>query len=60
MFMYVRFKAPILVRYGGYVDLPQSLNQYAYGLNNPIRYTDPSGRCFDLFRGWSAGPSSMR
>jgi RHS repeat-associated protein len=23
---------------------PQSLNRYAYGLNNPVRYTDPTGR----------------
>jgi hypothetical protein len=22
---------------------PQSLNRYAYGLNNPVKYTDPSG-----------------
>ena len=22
---------------------PQSLNRYSYGLNNPSRYTDPSG-----------------
>jgi len=39
---------------------PQSLNRYAYGLNNPVKYTDPSGHCpeakgkgaaicFDLF-----------
>ncbi len=24
---------------------PQALNRYAYGLNNPVRYTDPSGHC---------------
>ncbi len=24
---------------------PQSLNRYAYMLNNPLRYTDPSGHC---------------
>jgi RHS repeat-associated protein len=23
--------------------VPQSLNRYAYGLNNPLKYTDPSG-----------------
>jgi len=25
---------------------PQSLNRYSYGLNNPLRYTDPSGRAY--------------
>ncbi len=24
---------------------PQSLNRYSYVLNNPVRYTDPTGRC---------------
>jgi len=24
---------------------PQTLNRYAYTLNNPVRYTDPSGHC---------------
>jgi len=24
---------------------PQALNRYSYVLNNPLRYTDPSGRC---------------
>ncbi|MES4787540.1 MAG: hypothetical protein C4294_19070 [Nitrospiraceae bacterium] len=24
---------------------PQSLNRYAYTLNNPLRYTDPTGHC---------------
>ncbi len=26
---------------------PQSLNRYAYTLNNPLRYTDPSGHWFE-------------
>jgi RHS repeat-associated protein len=25
---------------------PQALNRYAYTMNNPVRYTDPSGHCF--------------
>ena len=30
-----------------YADIsnPQSLNKYAYVLNNPLRYTDPNGHC---------------
>ena len=24
---------------------PQSLNRYSYVFNNPLRYTDPTGRC---------------
>jgi RHS repeat-associated protein len=30
-----------------YADIgnPQSLNKYAYVLNNPLRYTDPDGHC---------------
>jgi len=27
-------------------SVPQSLNRYAYTLNNPVRYTDPSGNKF--------------
>ncbi len=23
----------------------ESLTQYQYGMNNPVRYTDPDGRC---------------
>ncbi len=26
---------------------PQSLNRYAYTLNNPVRYTDPTGHCIN-------------
>jgi|GEM_PF-1856171 len=31
----------------GYLNSPQTLNPYSYGLANPVRYTDPSGRCVD-------------
>ncbi len=27
---------------------PQSLNRYSYTLNNPVRYTDPSGHCVQV------------
>ncbi len=27
-------------------DMPQNLNRYAYCLNNPLKYTDPSGEFF--------------
>jgi RHS repeat-associated protein len=32
---------------------PQSLNRYSYGLNNPVRYTDPTGHapCLDCIGG---------
>ncbi len=28
---------------GGFTEVPQSLNKYSYGLNNPLRYTDQDG-----------------
>ena len=31
--------------WAGGATAPQSLNRYAYVTNNPVRYTDPSGRC---------------
>ncbi|MBA3947898.1 MAG: hypothetical protein H0X37_25515 [Herpetosiphonaceae bacterium] len=39
---------------------PQALNRYSYGLNNPVKYTDPSGHkpCADCESG-GGGPSSM-
>jgi RHS repeat-associated protein len=44
-----RLYDPVLARFIGmdpYVQMPgftQSYNRYAYGLNNPFKYTDPSG-----------------
>ncbi|SDO05174.1 RHS repeat-associated core domain-containing protein, partial [Paenibacillus sp. yr247] len=31
--------------YIGIAAIPQSLNRYAYTLNNPVKYIDPSGHC---------------
>jgi len=28
---------------GGHLEYPQSLNKYAYVVNNPLRYTAPTG-----------------
>jgi RHS repeat-associated protein len=30
---------------------PQSLNRYSYAVNNPLRYTDPTGNCYGPFAG---------
>jgi RHS repeat-associated protein len=41
---------PLLARFvgrdtfGGVASAPQTANRYSYALNNPYRYTDPSGR----------------
>ena len=32
----------------GIAALPQSLNPYTYAINNPVRYTDPSGEFIDV------------
>ncbi|GKS09278.1 hypothetical protein YDYSY3_02780 [Paenibacillus chitinolyticus] len=33
--------------YEGQLDNPLSLNLYTYVMNNPLKYRDPSGHCFD-------------
>ncbi len=54
MFLRARYYDPSTGRFlsrdsfPGYVSLPQSQNPYAYGLNNPILYTDPSGNTVPL------------
>jgi RHS repeat-associated protein len=40
-----RFTSPD--SFGGDIANPQTLNLYAYVLNNPLRYTDPSGHWYD-------------
>jgi RHS repeat-associated protein len=32
----------------GFASLPQTLNPYTYAVNNPLRYTDPSGEFIDV------------
>ncbi|MEW6085690.1 MAG: RHS repeat-associated core domain-containing protein [Chloroflexota bacterium] len=52
VYLRARHYAPTMGRFftqdpfAGYADLPQSQNPYTYAINNPIRYTDPSGNCF--------------
>jgi RHS repeat-associated protein len=55
-----RLYDPILERFTGmdpYVQMPdvaQSFNRYAYGLNNPLKYTDPDGEWF-IIDSWIIG-----
>jgi RHS repeat-associated protein len=49
MFYRARYYSPLLGRFVSADTIvpepnnPQSLNRYAYGLNNPVKYIDPSG-----------------
>lgn len=43
--------------YAGKLQTPFSLNRYAYGLNNPTRYWDPTGR-FSIEEVMSGGMSA--
>jgi RHS repeat-associated protein len=38
-----RFTSPDLLLASGRVTRPQTWNRYTYSLNNPLRYTDPTG-----------------
>jgi filamentous hemagglutinin len=52
LFYRARFYAPALGRFLSAdpivpdVKNPQALNRYAYVVNNPLKYNDPSGHCF--------------
>jgi RHS repeat-associated protein len=43
-----RFLSPDPILSSGHDDDPQTWNKYAYGRNNPLRYTDPTGLDFSL------------
>ena len=58
-FYHARYYGPVLGRFLSPDTLvpnpwnPQSLNRYAYALNNPLRYTDPTGHWPDWWDdGW--------
>jgi RHS repeat-associated protein len=40
-----RFMSPDIPLIDQHADNPQSWNLYAYGRNNPLRYSDPTGHC---------------
>ena len=56
-----RLYDPVLGRFfspDNYVQMPdnsQSFNRYSYCLNNPLKYTDPSGDFWDLIIGAAIG-----
>ena len=43
----------------GDITNPQSLNTYAYSLNNPIKYLDPNGEVAVLFSGLGNDTADM-
>lgn len=43
-----RFTSPDPENRGGKVPDPQSWNMYAYGRNNPLLYTDPTGETYQI------------
>ena len=63
-----RLYDPVLGRFfspDNYVQMPdnsQNFNRYSYCLNNPLKYTDPSGNLFGIiaFAAFSMGSSMMQ
>ena len=63
-----RLYDPVLGRFfspGNYVQMPdnsQNFNRYSYCLNNPLKYTDPSGNLFGIiaFAAFGMGSSMMQ
>jgi RHS repeat-associated protein len=57
LYLRARYYNPVLRAFSsadmwsGSVWRPQTLNRYSYALNNPLRYTDPSGHCVDAHSG---------
>jgi RHS repeat-associated protein len=61
IYMNARYFVPSIGRFASADTLvpdptnPQSFNRYTYGLNNPLRFTDPTGHCGeDVIWAWDA------
>jgi RHS repeat-associated protein len=52
-YMNARFYVPSIARFASADTIvsdpanPQSLNRYSYAINNPLKYTDPTGHAYD-------------